>query len=72
MMQVTSDQWLSWLSLYLSLIHILAQGLEQGLAEAKAQQAPIHARMQQLVSEFQTTLDALDSVIDVYKRQVLR
>lgn len=41
----------------------LAQGLEQGLAEAKAQQAPIHARMQQLVSEFQTTLDALDSVI---------
>lgn len=38
-------------------------GLEQGLAEAKAQQAPIHARMQQLVSEFQTTLDALDSVI---------
>ncbi|HGY6156691.1 TPA: flagellar assembly protein FliH, partial [Escherichia coli] len=37
--------------------------LEQGLAEAKAQQAPIHARMQQLVSEFQTTLDALDSVI---------
>ncbi|HAN1068077.1 TPA: flagellum-specific ATP synthase FliI [Escherichia coli] len=41
----------------------LAQGLEQGLAEAKSQQAPIHARMQQLVSEFQTTLDALDSVI---------
>lgn len=37
--------------------------LEQGLAEAKSQQAPIHARMQQLVSEFQTTLDALDSVI---------
>lgn len=34
----------------------LAQGLEQGLAEAKSQQAPIHARMQQLVSEFQTTL----------------
>ncbi len=27
------------------------------------QQAPIHARMQQLVSEFQHTLDALDSVI---------
>ncbi|MDD8483397.1 flagellar assembly protein FliH [Escherichia coli] len=41
----------------------LARGLEQGLAEAKSQQAPIHARMQQLVSEFQTTLDALDSVI---------
>lgn len=41
----------------------LAQGLEQGLAQAKSQQAPIHARMQQLVSEFQTTLDALDSVI---------
>ena len=41
----------------------LDQGLEQGLAEAKSQQAPIHARMQQLVSEFQTTLDALDSVI---------
>lgn len=39
------------------------QGLEQGLAEAKQQQAPIHARMQQLVSEFQYTLDALDSVI---------
>ncbi|EFP6913942.1 hypothetical protein HLL08_004090, partial [Shigella flexneri] len=30
-------------------------------AMAKSQQAPIHARMQQLVSEFQTTLDALDS-----------
>lgn len=41
----------------------LAQGLEQGLEQAKSQQAPIHARMQQLVSEFQTTLDALDSVI---------
>ncbi len=38
-------------------------GAGTGLAEAKAQQAPIHARMQQLVSEFQTTLDALDSVI---------
>ena len=41
----------------------LAQGLEQGLAQAQQQQAPIHARMQQLVSEFQYTLDALDSVI---------
>lgn len=39
------------------------QGLEQGLAEARQQQAPVHARMQQLVSEFQYTLDALDSVI---------
>lgn len=41
----------------------LAQGLEQGLAQAQQQQAPLHARMQQLVSEFQHTLDALDSVI---------
>lgn len=39
------------------------QGIEQGIAEAKQQQAPVHARMQQLVSEFQYTLDALDSVI---------
>lgn len=41
----------------------LAQGVEQGLNQARQQQAPIHARMQQLVSEFQYTLDALDSVI---------
>lgn len=41
----------------------LTQGLEQGLAQAQQQQAPVHARMQQLVSEFQHTLDALDSVI---------
>ncbi|SFR00967.1 MULTISPECIES: flagellar assembly protein FliH [unclassified Enterobacter] len=41
----------------------LAQGLEQGLAQAQQQQAPLHDRMQQLVSEFQHTLDALDSVI---------
>ncbi|ADO48065.1 flagellar assembly protein FliH [[Enterobacter] lignolyticus] len=41
----------------------LTQGQEQGLAQAQQQQAPIHARMQQLVSEFQYTLDALDSVI---------
>ena len=41
----------------------LAQGQEQGLAQAHQQQAPLHARMQQLVSEFQYTLDALDSVI---------
>lgn len=40
-----------------------AQGLEQGLEQSRQQQAPIHARMQQLVSEFQNTLDALDSVI---------
>lgn len=40
-----------------------AKGLEQGLNEARQQQAPHHARMQQLVSEFQYTLDALDSVI---------
>ncbi|EBO9892944.1 flagellar assembly protein FliH [Salmonella enterica] len=37
----------------------LAQGLEQGQAQAQTH----HARMQQLVSEFQNTLDALDSVI---------
>ncbi|VYU76177.1 flagellar assembly protein FliH [Metakosakonia massiliensis] len=41
----------------------LAQGLENGLNQARQQQAPLHARMQQLVSEFQYTLDALDSVI---------
>lgn len=41
----------------------LAQGREQGLAQAKQEQAPIHARMQQLASEFQHTLDTLDSVI---------
>lgn len=41
----------------------LTQGLEQGLVQAQQQQAPQHARMQQLVSEFQHTLDALDSVI---------
>ncbi|MEO3991284.1 flagellar assembly protein FliH [Pseudocitrobacter cyperus] len=41
----------------------LAQGREQGMAQAQQEQAPQHARMQQLVSEFQHTLDALDSVI---------
>lgn len=41
----------------------LAQGQESGLNQARQQQAPLHARMQQLVSEFQYTLDALDSVI---------
>ena len=40
-----------------------AKGMEQGLEQARQQQAPHHARMQQLVSEFQHTLDALDSVI---------
>ncbi len=42
----------------------LEEGRQQGLLEAQQQQQPlIHARMQQLVSEFQHTLDALDSVI---------
>ena len=39
------------------------KGYQEGLAQARQQQAPLHARMQQLVSEFQHTLDALDSVI---------
>lgn len=39
------------------------EGLAKGLEQARQQQAPLHARMQQLVSEFQHTLDALDSVI---------
>ncbi|PKH24732.1 flagellar assembly protein FliH [Enterobacterales bacterium CwR94] len=38
-------------------------GYQQGLADALQQQAPHQARMQQLVTEFQHTLDALDSVI---------
>lgn len=38
-------------------------GYQQGLAEAQQQQAPVQARMQQLVTEFQHTLEALDSVI---------
>lgn len=38
-------------------------GFQQGLAEAQQQQAPLQARMQQLVSEFNHTLEALDSVI---------
>lgn len=41
----------------------LTQGVEQGVNQARQQQAPLTARMQQLVSEFQNTLDALDSVI---------
>ncbi|SFN63502.1 flagellar assembly protein FliH [Izhakiella capsodis] len=38
-------------------------GYQQGLAEAQQQQAPLQARMQQLVSGFHHTLEALDSVI---------
>ena len=38
-------------------------GFQQGLTEAQQQQAPVQARMQQLVTEFQHTLEALDSVI---------
>jgi len=38
-------------------------GYQQGQAEAQQQQAPLQARMQQLVTEFQHTLEALDSVI---------
>lgn len=38
-------------------------GYQQGLAEAKQQQAPLQARMQQLVAEFRHTMEALDSVI---------
>ncbi|NIF21776.1 flagellar assembly protein FliH [Candidatus Pantoea multigeneris] len=38
-------------------------GFQQGLTEAQQQQAPIQARMQQLVTEFQHSLEALDSVI---------
>ncbi|CCG86993.1 flagellar assembly protein FliH [Erwinia piriflorinigrans] len=38
-------------------------GFQQGLAEAQQQQAPLQARMQQLVSEFHNALEGLDSVI---------
>jgi len=38
-------------------------GFQQGLADAQQQQAPLQARMQQLVTEFQHSLEALDSVI---------
>ncbi len=38
-------------------------GMQQGLQDAAAQQQPVIAHMQQMVSEFQQTLDALDSVI---------
>ena len=41
----------------------LSEGHAQGLAEARAQQAPVQAQMQQLLGEFQHTLDALDGVI---------
>ena len=38
-------------------------GFQQGLVDAQQQQAPLQARMQQLVTEFQNTLESLDSVI---------
>ncbi|AXF76109.1 flagellar assembly protein FliH [Erwinia tracheiphila] len=38
-------------------------GYQQGLMDAQQQQAPLQSRMQQLVSEFSQTLEALDSVI---------
>ena len=38
-------------------------GFQHGLADAQQQQAPLQARMQQLVTEFHHTLEALDSVI---------
>jgi len=38
-------------------------GFQQGLTDAQQQQAPLQARMQQLVAEFHHTLEALDSVI---------
>lgn len=38
-------------------------GFQQGLADAQQQQAPLQARMQQLVAEFSYTLEGLDSVI---------
>lgn len=39
------------------------QGLEQGIAEGKQQQLPLYNRAQQLVNDFQRSLDALDGVI---------
>ncbi|MGG8079949.1 flagellar assembly protein FliH [Klebsiella aerogenes] len=41
----------------------LEEGRQQGLLEAQQQQQPLTDHWQQLVSEFQHTLDALDSVI---------
>ncbi len=45
-------------------------GYQQGLAEAQQRHAPIQARMQQLVTEFQHTLEALDSVISARLMQL--
>ena len=60
----SSQQSVDWLrdQVDASLESGLAEGFE-GLAEAQQQQAPLQARMQQLVSEFSHTLEALDSVI---------
>lgn len=41
----------------------IEEGRQQGLLEAQQQQQPLTAHWQQLVTEFQHTLDALDSVI---------
>ncbi|MEH2920916.1 flagellar assembly protein FliH [Samsonia erythrinae] len=41
----------------------LAQGQQQGLQNALAQQQPFIEQMQNMVTEFQQSLDALDSVI---------
>ncbi|CAI0788570.1 flagellar assembly protein H [Serratia quinivorans] len=41
----------------------MEEGRQQGLLEAQQQQQPLTAHWQQLVTEFQHTLDALDSVI---------
>lgn len=41
----------------------MEEGRQQGLLEAQQQQQPLTAHWQQLVTEFQQTLDALDSVI---------
>ncbi|CPR21048.1 flagellar assembly protein FliH [Brenneria goodwinii] len=41
----------------------LDAGSEQGLLDAKQQQQPLIEQLQQMVGEFQHTLDALDSVI---------
>ncbi|EMH4162221.1 flagellar assembly protein FliH [Pluralibacter gergoviae] len=41
----------------------LAEGAAQGVAQAQREQALVHQQMQQLVADFQQSLDALDSVI---------
>jgi flagellar assembly protein FliH len=41
----------------------MEEGRQQGLLEAQQQQQPLTAHWQHLVTEFQHTLDALDSVI---------